>query len=47
LAHTGVVVLYPGAGDGDVRGRMVPISLPSGETPKLREQDTILELRKP
>jgi hypothetical protein len=47
LAHVGVAVLYPGAEDQDVRGRVVPIVVPGGTAPILREENTILELSIP
>jgi hypothetical protein len=47
LAHVGVAVLRPGAGDQDIQGRVVPIEPVSGQVLSLWEQDSILELVKP
>jgi hypothetical protein len=47
LAHAGVALLQPGAGDGDLEGRVVPITSASGEPLSLWEQNTILELMRP
>jgi uncharacterized membrane protein len=47
LAHVGVAVLRPGAGDRDIQGRVVPIAPAGGQVLSLWEQDTILELVKP
>jgi uncharacterized membrane protein len=47
LPNVGVAVLYPGAEDQDVRGRVVPVVVPGEMAPILREENTILELSIP
>jgi len=47
LAHAGVALLQPGAGNADLEGRVVPITSASGEPLSLWEQNTILELMRP
>ncbi|MEJ2210222.1 MAG: DUF2079 domain-containing protein, partial [Anaerolineae bacterium] len=47
LAHVGVAVLYPGAGEGDVEGRVRPITAAAGQRLSLWDQDSIVELIEP
>jgi uncharacterized membrane protein len=47
LAHAGVAVLLPGAGDREIEGRLVPIAPSGGQPLSLWEQDTIVELIEP
>jgi uncharacterized membrane protein len=47
LAHVGVSLVRPGAGNQDIQGRVVPITPSGGRSITLWEQDTILELVKP
>jgi uncharacterized membrane protein len=47
LAHVGVAVLLPGAGDRETEGRLVPITSSGGQAISLWEQDTIVELIEP
>jgi uncharacterized membrane protein len=47
LAHVGVAVLQPGAGDRDLQGRLVPITPAGGGRLSLWAQDTVVELVKP
>ena len=47
LAHAGVALLEPGAGNADLEGRVMPITSASGESLSLWEQNTILELVRP
>lgn len=47
LAHGGVAVLYPGAVETDVEGRVWPITQADGRPLLLWEQDSIVELTEP
>jgi uncharacterized membrane protein len=47
LAHAGVAVLLPGAGDREIEGRLVPIAPSGGQPLSLWNQDTIVELIEP
>ena len=47
LPHVGVAVLRPGADHRDLEGRVTPITSATGETLRLWEQDTIVELMAP
>jgi hypothetical protein len=47
LAHAGVAVLRPGAGDREVEGRLLPVEPAGGQPLSLWDQDTIVELTEP
>jgi hypothetical protein len=44
LTYVGVAVLYPGAGEGEVEGRVRPITASAGHPLSLWDQDSIVEL---
>jgi len=47
MAHVGVALLLPGAGDREIEGRLMPIRSSGGQPLSLWEQDTIVELTEP
>ena len=47
LAHVGVAVLYPGAAEGEVEGRVRPITAAGGQPLSFWDRDSIVELIEP